>query len=167
MAKNKKKNTRVFYTDEARIAMYSAIPAEQFKELFMTMLTYQYGDDSILDKIQDPMVKVLFSREKVDIDRNEEEWLKRKEIYKQNGSKGGRPKSGQSNFQDIVEQKKEVLSPKQAEDLRNWYGILSTKDNDRYFNSSWNQFFDDYETAKIAANNYLIEELKTHKSWLM
>lgn len=63
--------------------------------------------------------------------------------------------------------KKEVLTQKQKEDLIKWYGVLSTKDNDRYFNSSWNQFFDDYETAKIAANDYLRNNLRTYKGWLM
>lgn len=72
--------------------MYKAMPPEQFKELMIAMLEYKYGDDSIVDNIQDPMVRALFLSEKVAIDKNEEKWEERKKINQENGSKGGRPK---------------------------------------------------------------------------
>lgn len=86
------KNTRIFYTDEAHINMYEALPAENFKELFMAMLKYQYGDNSIIDTINNPVVKALFMREKADIDINEEKWEGRAKTNRTNGAKGGRPK---------------------------------------------------------------------------
>ena len=90
--KTNNKNTRLFYNDDKHIAMYKAMPPEQFKELMIAMLEYKYGDDSIVDNIQDPMVRALFLSEKVAIDKNEEKWEKRKKINQENGSKGGRPK---------------------------------------------------------------------------
>lgn len=96
MARAKEKNTRLFYNDEARIAMYEAMPAEQFKELILSMLKYKYGDDTVVDSISDPMVKALFMKEKVEIDRNEQRWNEIREIKREAGKKGGRPKKEES-----------------------------------------------------------------------
>ena len=87
------KNTRLLYTDEAHIKMYEAMPCEQFKEFMLAVLKYKYGDDSILDTIQDPMVKALFMAEKQHIDFNEKKWAERAEIARNNGAKSkGRPR---------------------------------------------------------------------------
>lgn len=68
--------------------MYEAMPPEQFKELFMAMLSYK-GEDM---DIKDPMVKALFAKEKVEIDRNEAEYERIRKIRQENGKKGGEAK---------------------------------------------------------------------------
>lgn len=85
------KNTRIFYTDDAHIKMYEMLPAEDFKELFMAMLKYKYGDDTIVETIQNPVTQALFMREKTNIDANEKKWEERANTNRANGAKGGRP----------------------------------------------------------------------------
>ena len=87
------KNTRLIYTDEAHIKMYEAMPADKFKEFMLAVMKYQYGDDSILNNISDPMVKALFISEKQHIDYNEEKYIKKVKTAQENGEKSkGRPK---------------------------------------------------------------------------
>ena len=91
MAKDKK-STRLFYTDEEHIKMYEILPAEDFKELFMAMLKYNYGDYSIINTIKSPVVQALFMREKINIDYNEKKWAEKAKVARENGSKSnGRP----------------------------------------------------------------------------
>ena len=136
MAKAKEKNTRLIFNDEARIAMYEAMPAEQFKELIMSLLKYQYGDETFADTIKDPMVKALFLKEKVDIDKNEKRWREISEIKRRAGKNGGRPpkeessKTAQednSNFDQDLEKAKEMYRTNdwrythQLNDMKNRY----------------------------------------------
>ena len=79
--------------------MYEAMPAEQFKELVLSMLKYKYGDDSIAESISDPMVKAIFLKEKVEIDRNEQKWEEIREVRRQAGKKGGRPSKDEQEEQ--------------------------------------------------------------------
>ena len=95
------KNTRLIYTDEEHIKMYEMLPAEDFKELFMAMLKYKYGDDSIVETISNPITKALFLREKTNIDYNEKKYEEKARRARENGKmSNGRPKV--VNFQDTV-----------------------------------------------------------------
>lgn len=72
--------------------MYEAMPAEQFKTLIMAMLKYKYGDEKFADSIEDPMVRAIFAKEKVEIDRNEEHYEEIRKKRAEAGGLGGRPK---------------------------------------------------------------------------
>lgn len=88
------KGTRLIYNDEEHLKMYEALPAEEFKEFFIAMLKYKYGDDTIIDTIQTPAIKALFMSEKMRIDYNEGKWEKKAKISRENGAKSkGRPKN--------------------------------------------------------------------------
>ena len=95
------KNTRLFYTDETHIKMYETLTADDFKELFMAMLKYNYGDDSIIDEISNPAIKALFLSEKQHIDYNEKKWANRARISRENGAKSsGRPRKEVEDFEN-------------------------------------------------------------------
>lgn len=88
----KTKNTRLVYTDEKNIKAYESLPAEDFKEFFMTYLTYQDGDD-VSKTISNPFVQTLFMAAYADkITHNEKKWEDAAEKRRENGKKGGRPK---------------------------------------------------------------------------
>ena len=88
----KTKNTRLVYTDEKNLKAYASLPAEDFKEFFMTYLTYQDGDD-VSKTISNPFVQTLFMAAYADkIAHNEKKWEDAAEKRRENGKKGGRPK---------------------------------------------------------------------------
>ena len=88
----KTKNTRLVYTDEKNLKAYASLPAEDFKEFFMTYLTYQDGDD-VSKTISNPFVQTLFMAAYADkITHNEKKWEDAAEKRRENGKKGGRPK---------------------------------------------------------------------------
>lgn len=95
------KNTRLLYNDDKHIAMYKAMPAEQFKEFMIALLEYKYGDEAYIETIQDPMVKALFISEKVQIDKNEEKWEEKRRKMSENGKKGGRP-AKQQEYESVT-----------------------------------------------------------------
>lgn len=123
------KKTRLIYTDERHIEMCKAMPAEQFKEYMLAIMEYQYGDDSILDRIKDPMVKALFIAEKQHIDFNEEKYEKRAAISRINGAKSkGRPKKEEqevSVYSPTEEEIKEILTEDDnKKDMGNYIGYI-------------------------------------------
>ena len=88
----KTKNTRLVYTDEKNLKAYASLPAEDFKEFFMTYLTYQDGDD-VSKTISNSFVQTLFMAAYADkITHNEKKWEDAAEKRRENGKKGGRPK---------------------------------------------------------------------------
>lgn len=92
----KVKNTRLFYNDEETVEAWKALEPSDCKELFLKCLTYKYGDKVKIEEFSKPLLYSLFiSSFKPKIDYNEEKWLNdgRKETSKENGKKGGRPKS--------------------------------------------------------------------------
>lgn len=86
------KNTRLFYTDEKNLEIYKALPPQDFKEIFMKMLTYKLGDKVNINEFSNPMNYALFLSFKDKIDFNEVKWENRAKASKENGKKGGRPK---------------------------------------------------------------------------
>lgn len=90
MAKQNK-STRLIYNDEAHIKMFENMPAEDFKELMMQMLTYKYGDTTE-PHFSNPMTTAVWMMIKKEIDFNEEKWAKRAQTSRENGAKSkGRP----------------------------------------------------------------------------
>lgn len=88
----KTKNTRLVYTDEKNLKAYQSLPAEDFKEFFMTYLTYQEGDD-VSKTISNPFVQTLFMAAYADkIEYNEKKWEEQAKANRENGKKGGRPR---------------------------------------------------------------------------
>lgn len=99
----KTKNTRLVYTDEKNLKAYESLPAEDFKEFFMTYLTYQDGDD-VSKTISNPFVQTLFMAAYADkIKYNEEKWENRAKSNKENGKKGGRPRKNNTDIEPNTE----------------------------------------------------------------
>lgn len=95
----KTKNTRLIYTDEKNLKAYESLPSDDFKEFFMTYLTYQDGDD-VSKTISNPFVQTLFMAAYADkITHNEEKWEKKAKTNRENGQKGGRPKKNNTDIQ--------------------------------------------------------------------
>lgn len=94
------KNTRLVYNDEKNLKIYQALPAEDFKELFMAYLTYKVGDNVEITNFSNPVMYGLFMQFKDKIDYNETKWEKQAAARRENGKKGGRPKK--SALQDTV-----------------------------------------------------------------
>lgn len=91
------KNTRLIYNDEKNLKVYQSLPAEDFKEFFMTYLTYQKGDD-VSKSISNPFVQTLFMAAYADkIEYNEQKWENAAAKNRENGKKGGRPKKAKND----------------------------------------------------------------------
>ena len=136
----------MFYNDEARIAMYEAMPAEQFKELVLSMLKYKYGDDSIVESISDPMVKAIFLKEKVEIDRNEQRWEEIREVRRQAGKKGGRPSKEereeseeQPNQRYLVSFDTDIARAKELYQTGNWWYTHHLNDMKNKYNMDYQE----------------------------
>lgn len=171
--KTNNKNTRLFYNDDKHIAMYKAMPPEQFKELMIAMLEYKYGDDSIVDNIQDPMVRALFLSEKVAVDKNEEKWEKRKKINQENGSKGGRPPKvveeesieldvDNFDFTPMEEEMRNAIPINQEiqeetnMDKQEWFeSFRDSIDPNRKFKDTWYKYYEDKIKAAADVEKYL------------
>lgn len=78
------KKTRIIYTDDAHILTYEALPPNEFKELFMKILTYQQGDEVLPSDFSNPALYAMFAGYKCLIDDNERKWVERSEINKKN-----------------------------------------------------------------------------------
>ena len=99
----KTKNTRLVYTDEKNLKAYESLPAEDFKEFFMTYFTYQDGDD-VSKTISNPFVQTLFMAAYADkIKYNEEKWERKAKANRENGKKGGRPPKNNTELQPNTE----------------------------------------------------------------
>ena len=99
----KTKNTRLVYTDEKNLKAYESLPAEDFKEFFMTYFTYQDGDD-VSKTISNPFVQTLFMAAYADkIKHNEEKWENRAKANRENGKKGGRRPKNNTELQPNTE----------------------------------------------------------------
>ena len=99
----KTKNTRLVYTDKKNLKAYESLPAEDFKEFFMTYFTYQDGDD-VSKTISNPFVQTLFMAAYADkIKYNEEKWERKAKANKENGKKGGRPRKNNTDIEPNTE----------------------------------------------------------------
>lgn len=93
-----KKSTRLLYNDEAHIKMYENMPAEDFKELMMQVLSYKYGDTTT-PNFSNPMTIAVWMMLKKEIDFNEEKWANKARIARENGKNGGRPPKQIDDFE--------------------------------------------------------------------
>lgn len=139
------KNTRLFFNDEVHIRRYEALPPEQFKKLFMTMLKYKYGDEEFINTITDPVIKALFIWEKAEIDVNEEKYAESAERSRENGKKGGRPpKEGKEPVE--VEEPSNGSLEDWIKDIADGVGGSPYK----AFKNRWEEFFDGADMYKAA-----------------
>jgi hypothetical protein len=93
------KNTRLVYNDEKNLKIYQTLSPEDFKEFFMTYLTYKPGTELEITDFSNPLLYALFLSFKDKIDYNEAKWEKQAAAKRENGKKGGRPKK---TLQDTV-----------------------------------------------------------------
>lgn len=106
------KKTRIIYTDEAHILTYGALPPNEFKELFMKILTYQQGDEVLPNDFSNPALYAMFAGYKCLIDENERKWVERSEVNKKNRA--------QREVKRTAERKENMVIPTcdiQADDL--------------------------------------------------
>lgn len=94
------KNTRLVYNDEKNLKIYQTLSPEDFKEFFMTYLTYKPGTELEITDFSNPLLYALFLSFKDKIDYNEAKWEKQAAAKRENGKKGGRPKK--TALQDTV-----------------------------------------------------------------
>lgn len=93
------KNTRLVYNDEKNLKIYQTLSPEDFKEFFMTYLTYKPGTELEITDFSNSLLYALFLSFKDKIDYNEAKWEKQAAAKRENGKKGGRPKK---TLQDTV-----------------------------------------------------------------
>lgn len=99
----KNKNTRLVYTDDKNLKIYQSLPDKDFKEFFMTYLTYEIGDD-VSKTISNPYLQTMFMAAYVDkIKYNEEKWERKAKANRENGKKGGRPPKNNMELQPNTE----------------------------------------------------------------
>ena len=99
----KTKNTRLVYTDDKNLKIYQSLPDKDFKEFFMTYLTYEIGDD-ISKTISNPYLQTMFMAAYADkIKYNEEKWERKAKANRENGKKGGRPPKNNTELQPNTE----------------------------------------------------------------
>ena len=119
----KTKNTRLVYTDDKNLKIYQSLPDKDFKEFFMTYLTYEIGDD-VSKTISNPYLQTMFMAAYADkIKYNEEKWERKAKANRENGKKGGRPPKNNTELQPNTEFDTEAkISPNEA--------YLATNDTD-------------------------------------
>lgn len=167
------KNTRIVYIDPKNIEVYAKLSNEDFKEFFMTYLTYQEGDD-VSKTISNPYIQALFMAGYADkIIANETKWENKARTNRENGKKGGRPKknpqieanTGFDNENDIIPQPIEesvseeqemgkigaiTISPEVYEDEEDFrYGEIDTSDPNVSFLREDDEVFTKQETEPI------------------
>ena len=99
----KNKNTRLVYTDDKNLKIYQSLPDKDFKEFFMTYLTYEIGDD-VSKTISNPYLQTMFMAAYADkIKYNEEKWERKAKANRENGKKGGRPPKNNTDLQPNTE----------------------------------------------------------------
>ena len=99
----KEKNTRLVYTDDKNLKIYQSLPDKDFKEFFMTYLTYEIGDD-VSKTISNPYLQTMFMAAYADkINYNEEKWERKAKANRENGKKGGRPPKNNTEIQPNTE----------------------------------------------------------------
>lgn len=119
----KTKNTRLVYTDDKNLKIYQSLPDKDFKEFFMTYLTYEIGDD-VSKTISNPYLQTMFMAAYADkIKYNEEKWERKAKANRENGKKGGRPPKNNTDLQPNTEFDTEAkISPNEPD--------LATNDTD-------------------------------------
>ena len=119
----KSKNTRLVYTDDKNLKIYQSLPDKDFKEFFMTYLTYEIGDD-VSKTISNPYLQTMFMAAYADkIKYNEEKWERKAKANRENGKKGGRPPKNNTALQPNTEFDTEAkISPNEPD--------LATNDTD-------------------------------------
>ena len=119
----KNKNTRLVYTDDKNLKIYQSLPDKDFKEFFMTYLTYEIGDD-VSKTISNPYLQTMFMAAYADkIKYNEEKWERKAKANRENGKKGGRPPKNNTELQPNTEFDTEAkISPNEP--------YLATNDTD-------------------------------------
>ena len=119
----KTKNTRLVYTDDKNLKIYQSLPDKDFKEFFMTYLTYEIGDD-VSKTISNPYLQTMFMAAYADkIKYNEEKWERKAKANRENGKKGGRPPKNNTDLQPNTEFDTEAkISPNEP--------YLATNDTD-------------------------------------
>ena len=119
----KTKNTRLVYTDDKNLKIYQSLPDKDFKEFFMTYLTYEIGDD-VSKTISNPYLQTMFMAAYADkIKYNEEKWERKAKANRENGKKGGRPPKNNTELQPNTEFDTEAkISPNEP--------YLATNDTD-------------------------------------
>ena len=112
----KTKNTRLVYTDDKNLKIYQSLPDKDFKEFFMTYLTYEIGDD-VSKTISNPYLQTMFMAAYADkIKYNEEKWERKAKANRENGKKGGRPSKNNTEIQPNTEFDIEAkISPNQPD----------------------------------------------------
>ena len=99
----KEKNTRLVYTDDKNLKIYQSLPDKDFKEFFMTYLTYEIGDD-VSKTISNPYLQTMFMATYADkINYNEEKWERKAKANRENGKKGGRKPKNNTDLQPNTE----------------------------------------------------------------
>ena len=99
----KEKNTRLVYTDDKNLKIYQSLPDKDFKEFFMTYLTYEIGDD-VSKTISNPYLQTMFMAAYADkIKYNEEKWERKAKANRENGKKGGRKPKNNTEIQPNTE----------------------------------------------------------------
>ena len=99
----KNKNTRLVYTDDKNLKIYQSLPDKDFKEFFMTYLTYEIGDD-VSKTISNPYLQTMFMAAYADkIKYNEEKWERKAKANRENGKKGGKKKKNNTELQPNTE----------------------------------------------------------------
>lgn len=119
----KTKNTRLVYTDDKNLKIYQSLPDKDFKEFFMTYLTYEIGDD-VSKTISNPYLQTMFMAAYADkINYNEEKWERKAKANRENGKKGGRKPKNNTEIQPNTEFDTEAkISPNEPD--------LATNDTD-------------------------------------
>lgn len=178
------KNTRLVYNDEKNLKIYQALSPEDFKEFFMTYLTYKPGSELQITDFNNPLLYALFLSFKDKIDYNEEKWERQAAAKRENGKKGGRPKK--SALQDTVgtefeitpvtnnipsnkeTENKPILSPQIIQDDNQYQpkaesGLNSLKMGNNKMEED-NAYMEEKPVVKVAANKQgsdaeLVQEL--------
>ena len=151
----KTKNTRLVYTDEKNLKAYESLPAEDFKEFFMTYLTYQDGDD-VSKTISNPFVQTLFMAAYADkITHNEKKWEDAAEKRRENGKKGGRPKKNND-----IAPNEEFDNTTELSATNNDFKAPISPDN----NTDNTNYHNTIESAPNATKTSITEEDKTNGS---
>lgn len=99
----KEKDTRLVYIDDKNLKIYQSLPDKDFKEFFMTYLTYKIGDD-ISKTISNPYLQTMFMATYADkIKYNEEKWERKAKANRENGKKGGRHPKNNTDIEPNTE----------------------------------------------------------------
>jgi len=131
------KDSMILYTAYAE--KFKKLTNEQFGKLIRLMIQYQ--QDGIAPEIEDIAVALAFDVVKGDIDYNNAKYKKVVERNKENGKKGGRPKT-QNNPLGLSKTQKNPSKPKKADyeyeyDYDNEYDNTFRKSKQKEFSKTY------------------------------